>query len=235
MVFTCNICNKTFQHERSMTSHRGWHKRYQKKFETQIRDQLRELKNMERPSTLKTKQVKFKIGRKVKKIRVRPCKPDGKCLFEALRFQTEAENYNYNEKAIKIFKKNILKTIRDDDEFYRPFIEAHLAELMNEKEWTKYFRSTEENKKKERDNLMEEIEDDEWGGSETIAAVQDMYNVNCVSFDATSETFYMPLFQKKYEGIIFVTFTGNNHYDTVMEIKEGDILEISEKLARHAI
>lgn len=71
-----------------------------------------------------------------------------------------------------------------------------------------------------RDKLMKMIgEGDEWGGIETIAAVQNMIEVNCVSFNLRHRTFFMPHFEKLYHQIVFVTFNGSNHYDNAKNIQ----------------
>lgn len=181
-------------------------------------------------------QVKFKIGNSVKKLTVRLCKPDGQCLFEALWFQTAAKGYDYNEKAVKEFKDRVLQFIENDEEYYRPFIENHLADFIGDKYWRKYINASDERKKRMRDKLMKSIwEGKEWGASETIVAVRDMYNVNCVSFNENNGLIYMPHYQKAYDGIILVTFKNLNHYDTVMDMNQGDIPNIAKELAKRII
>lgn len=241
MEFECGICKRKFNSEASMRSHKGWHKRYQKKFETKIRSRLRRLRRLKKKATKKsntpkTKKVKFKIGKSVKSLTVRLCKPNGQCLFEALWFQTAAKHYDYNKNAIQEFKNSILTTIENDKEYYKPFLEAHLADLNGKKYWGKYVNANEKAKRRMRDELMKDIRTGkEWGAIETIAAVQDMYNVNCVSFDANDETFRMAEFQKECDKIVLVSFSGFNHYDTVIDINGEDIPKIAKELAKRAV
>lgn len=174
--------------------------------------------------------MEIKIGKSVKKITVRPCKPDG--LFEALWFQAKAEDYDYGRSAVREFKDEILGTIADDEEYYELFIEEHLLDLNVEN----YFRASDDDKKFMRDDLMKRIRNgSEWGGSETITAVKDMYEVNFVIFDMKSRTFFMPNFVKTYHGIVFVTFEIYKHYDTIIDIKEEDIPEIARELAKRVV
>lgn len=240
MESQCDICRNLFSSERSMKSHRGWHKRYQRKFEREIRTHLKRLRPLNRRTTskktAKSTEVKFKIGKSLKKITVRPCKPDGQCLFEALWFQTKAEDYDYSRSAVKKFKKAVLKTIEDDAEYYRPFIEEHLIDLEEDDYSTDHEPADDEEKKRMRDELMEQIKTgDEWGGSETIAAVKDMFEVNCVLFNVNDRTFHMPNFEKLYRGIVFVAFKDLDHYDTVINIKDEDIPEIARELAKRVV
>lgn len=234
MEFECKICKRKFKRKKSLSSHTGWHKRYQSTFDAQIGDQLEKLKNLN--GVKKSKQVKFKIGEKLTKLTARPCKPDGNCLFEALWFQTTAEDGKYNKKDVEEFKNSVLDTINDDDEYYRPFIENHLAETMNHNAYEKRYVSSDEAKKKRlRDKLMEKIRaGDEWGSVETIVAVQDIYNVNCVIFNSKGD-FRMAHFEKHNDGTVLVTYQGNNHYDTVVNIKVDDVAEISKVLASRAL
>lgn len=240
MEWQCEICKKKFSSERSMISHRGWHKRYRKKFENAIRKQLKHLSRLKptKTSINKPMQVEFEIEKKSKKIKVRPCQADGQCLFEALWFQTEAKNYDYIESEVQNFKKKILKRIESDDEFYRPFIEAHLSELMVEEYFTEYLEADEEEKKEARDELMEKISTgDEWGSFETIAAVKKMHKVNCVKFNVDDGTFNLLDFEysKSYRKIVFVAFENLNHYDTVIHIREKDIPDIARELAKRIV
>lgn len=234
MESQCDICRKVFSSERSMESHKGWHKIYQRIFEAEIQEHLRRLRPLDHAA--KSTKVKIEIGESLREITVRPCNADGQCLFEALWFQTIAEDYDYSMSAVKEFKKAVLQTIRDDEEYYRPFIEEHLVDLMNDDYFTEYEPANDKEQKRMRDVLLEKIgTGDEWGGSETIAAVKDMYKVNCVSFNVGARTFHMQNFEKLYHGIVFVAFKDLNHYDTVINIKDEDIPEIARILAKRVV
>lgn len=220
-----------------MTAHRGWHTRYENNFIRKIWAQLQKVKNLD-PKNEKTRPRKvsrtFNIDGTDRIIEVRRCRPNGRCLFEALWFQTEAKHYEYDKTAVKNFKQTILDTIERNFEIYKPFLDNHMAENN-----AKYIYMSEDEQKLLRDQLMADLRSGaEWGSSETIAAVQNLHNVNCLIFYDQSEAFNnfdMPYFDRRIfddenSGMVLVILRGE-HYDTVWNINDDNIVSISEKLA----
>lgn len=84
-----------------------------------------------------------------------------------------------------------------------------------------------------------------WGGTESLKAISSLHNVNIIIFNENGPYYFSNVFDPSYERTISIAFrasnkfnkknqnnSNRNHYDTIVEMEDEVIVEISKGLMR---
>lgn len=154
--------------------------------------------------------------------------PDGNCLFQALSHQLFKYKMQSKEmkSAIKELREKAVTQIQTHIDLYQHELKGHAYDIIEQrKERGEYSDSDSIDIDKEVEFLLYQLlpRNHCWGGSETLKAVSDLYQVNIFVFVENESFHVITDAGAKYERTIAIAFRDGNHYDSVTDIAADDI------------
>lgn len=181
-----------------------------------------------------TEQMRYQFGEHESNLlTVTKIHRDGSCLFGSLAHQLFANKVNssVHAKATKRLRKDVVDYISHQYESFKFELQGRVYEEIN----AEAIHDLDRECKAILNNLRE---DQYWGGSETLKAVQQMHHVNILIFNEQGSCSFFNQFSEENTRTITLAFrftNGSNefdHYDSVCDISSNEILNAMSYLSK---
>lgn len=173
--------------------------------------------------------LEIKIDNQIMNIKIAKIDRDGNCMFAAVMHQLEYSDINsaLHKKSTAELRAKVVSYIMEHFDAYRHVLQVRLkfpSEFIDEK--GKHF-------------LANELSSNgTWGGSESLIAMSEMFNINILVFNEGGSFSFSNVFKPEYNRCIFLAYrksskqSGNthDHYDSIYKIDEQLLFGIASDL-----
>lgn len=179
------------------------------------------------------KHMVMKIGETSFVLGIVPIKGDGNCLFASIAYQLKLAKINSSEHDINTIelRQQIVDHIQKDINKYKMAIKGTLYEKAERegKIITDIDKSCE-------DFIQNELPiPGNWGGTETIMAVGEIFKVNVVIVPEKNQPYFPNGFNYKYTRSIYLAYRCSefyNHYDSICNFEHDLLFRVATYLSR---
>lgn len=185
-------------------------------------------------------QIKFSEQSVTKEVNFCQVKGDGNCLFAAIAhqlYQMKIDSVQHSE-----FTKNLRMEVVRHISLNLPLFITYLKGRVYDKHDVegkirrKFGSQTEREKHQEeiaircKSFVEEKLVGGTWGGTESIKAISEIYEVNILIINEDGSCNMVGSFNMKFNRTIIITYRDGNHYDSVSVMNEKTILYFTKSL-----
>lgn len=181
----------------------------------------------------KLHDMHFKFNNILRLLKVLPIAGDGNCMFGAIAHQLSATDSQNNEHSFGAdeMRKKVVSHIESNFETFEIVLRGRVYDEFGSKPVA--------NMESEKRKILERLsQNGYWGGSETIKAVAEIFKCNILIICEDGDPFFPIAFDHlKPQAIILAYRTvggcKHNYYDSVIEIHQSIIFELSRGMVRN--